>query len=101
MAVLAQTPGLSAREVADRTAMDKVQVSRAVAALLAARRLTRVAHARDGRVAHLSLSPKGQDIYNEVVPLALALEKQLLSVAERAGAQGAGHPARETVRRRP
>src|SRR3981189_1339301 len=53
MAVLGQTPGLSAREVAERTAMDKVQVSRAVQSLLAARRLTKLAHARDGRVAHL------------------------------------------------
>ena len=80
MAVLGQTPGLSAREVADRTAMDKVQVSRAVASLLAAKRLTRTAHARDGRVAHLSLSLKGREIYNQVVPLALALEQQFLSV---------------------
>ena len=80
MAVLGQTPGLSAREVADRTAMDKVQVSRAVAALLAAKRLTRTAHAQDGRVAHLSLSLKGREIYNQVVPLALALEQQFLSV---------------------
>ena len=80
MAVLGQTPGLSARDVAMRTAMDKVQVSRAVASLLAAKRLTRTAHARDGRVAHLSLSLKGREIYNQVVPLALALEQQFLSV---------------------
>jgi len=80
MAVLGQTPGLSAREVAERTAMDKVQVSRAVQSLLAAKRLTRIAHARDGRVAHLSLSAKGQAIYDEVVPLALKLEKRFLSV---------------------
>src|SRR5215470_16697842 len=39
MAVLGQTPGLSAREVAARTAMDKVQVSRAVASLMRARRV--------------------------------------------------------------
>lgn len=80
MAVLGHTPGLSARQVAARTAMDKVQVSRAVASLLAAKRLTRTAHARDGRVAHLSLSLKGREIYNQVVPLALTLERQFLSV---------------------
>jgi DNA-binding MarR family transcriptional regulator len=60
--------------------MDKVQVSRAVASLLAAKRLTREAHVSDGRVAHLSLSAKGRAIYEEVVPLALGLEKRLLSV---------------------
>src|SRR5437868_5977498 len=58
IAVLGQNPGLSARQVAERTAMDKVQVSRAVAALLAARRLSKEAHASDGRVAHLSLSAR-------------------------------------------
>lgn len=80
MAVLGQSPGLSARDVAERTAMDKVQVSRAVASLLAAKRLTRTAHAKDGRVTHLSLSLKGREIYSQVVPLALALEQQFLSV---------------------
>jgi DNA-binding MarR family transcriptional regulator len=79
MAVLGQTARLSAREVAAATAMDKVQVSRAVASLLTAKRLTRTAHAEDGRVAHLSLSVKGREIYNQVVPLALALERQFLS----------------------
>ncbi|MEO8896874.1 MAG: MarR family winged helix-turn-helix transcriptional regulator [Rhizomicrobium sp.] len=80
IAVLGQAPGLSAREVAKRTAMDKVQVSRAVQSLLAAKRLTRTAHLQDGRVAHLSLSARGQAIYDEVVPLALSLERQFLSV---------------------
>ncbi|HET7086011.1 MAG TPA: MarR family winged helix-turn-helix transcriptional regulator [Rhizomicrobium sp.] len=80
IAVLGQSPGLSARQVAERSAMDKVQVSRAVASLLAARRLRKEAHASDGRVVHLSLSAKGQAIYDEVVPLALGLEKRFLSV---------------------
>ena len=80
IAVLGQSPGLSARQVAQRTAMDKVQVSRAVASLLAARRLKKAAHVSDGRVAHLSLSARGQEIYDEVVPLALDLEKRFLSV---------------------
>ena len=80
IAVLGQSPGLSAREVAARTAMDKVQVSRAVSSLVAAKRLNRTAHARDGRVAHLSLSAKGRAIYDDVVPLALALEHRFLSV---------------------
>jgi DNA-binding MarR family transcriptional regulator len=80
IAVVGQTPGLSAREVAERTAMDKVQVSRAVTSLLSAKRLTRTAHASDGRVAHLALSAKGKAIYDEVVPLALLLEERFLSV---------------------
>jgi DNA-binding MarR family transcriptional regulator len=80
MAVLGETPGLSAREVAERTAMDKVQVSRAVQSLLAARRLTRSADKDDGRMMRLSLSERGLAIYREVVPLALRLEQEFLSV---------------------
>jgi DNA-binding MarR family transcriptional regulator len=86
MAVLGQTPGLSASEVASRTAMDKVQVSRAVANLLRAKRVARTSDDRDGRVTRLSLSKQGTAIYDEIVPLALHLEEVLLgalSSAER------------------
>jgi DNA-binding MarR family transcriptional regulator len=80
MAVLGGTPGLSAREVAEKTAMDKVQVSRAVARLRRARRIERAADGMDGRVTRLKLSPKGSLIYREIVPLALELEARFLSV---------------------
>jgi DNA-binding MarR family transcriptional regulator len=80
MAVLGQTPGLSARQVAERTAMDKVQVSRAVQSLLESKRLTRDMHSQDGRVSQLSLSPQGLAIYKELVPVALELEREFLAV---------------------
>src|ERR1700761_1758598 len=73
IAVLGQSPGMSAREVAARTAMDKVQVSRAVASLVDARRVKRDEDRVDGRVTRLSLTPKGRAIYDDVVPLALHL----------------------------
>jgi DNA-binding MarR family transcriptional regulator len=83
MAVLGQdsglAPGLSARDVATRTAMDKVQVSRAVASLVEARRVKRDEDKADGRVTRLSLTPRGQAIYDEVVPLALHLEEVFLA----------------------
>ena len=79
MAVLGQTPHLSAREVAVRTAMDKVQVSRAVASLVDARRVKRDEDEADGRITRLSLTSKGQAIYDEVVPLALHLEEVFLA----------------------
>lgn len=79
MAVLGGTPGLSAREVAERTAMDKVQVSRAVARLLKSRRIQRQTDGADGRVTRLSLSVRGRAIYEQIVPLALHLEEQFLS----------------------
>jgi DNA-binding MarR family transcriptional regulator len=79
MAVLGGGPRLSAREVAERTAMDKVQVSRAVDGLVRARRVGRAADEADGRIQRLSLTPRGRAIYDEVVPLALHLEELFLS----------------------
>ena len=78
MAVLGRWPGLSASDVARRTAMDKVAVSRAVARLLEAGRLLREAHGDDRRRSVLRLSPAGQAIHDEVVPHAIAFEHRLL-----------------------
>lgn len=78
MAVLGGTSGLSARDVAARTEMDKVQVSRAVANLMREKRVQRQADRADGRVTRLSLSVRGRAIYDEIAPLALALEEQFL-----------------------
>jgi DNA-binding MarR family transcriptional regulator len=79
LAVLGRYPGLSATELAERTAMDKVAVSRAVASLLAEGRLTRKTDGNDRRRALLRLSAKGYRIYDEVAPLALAYERELLA----------------------
>ena len=78
MAVLGQTPGLSARQVAARTAMDKVQVSRAVAGLMRAKRVSRAGDAKDRRVSRLSLTRQGMATYGRIVPSALRLEEVLL-----------------------
>lgn len=78
MAVLAQEPGLSAAEVADRTAMDKVAVSRAVTALQRAQRLERQLAAGDRRRSVLRLSSQGLAVYRDVAPVALAYEDALL-----------------------
>jgi DNA-binding MarR family transcriptional regulator len=79
MAVLAMTPGLSAAEVAQRTAMDKVAVSRAVASLLRARRIVRQTARADRRRSLLRLSATGEKVYAQVVPMALDYERDLLA----------------------
>jgi len=79
IAVLGRYPGLSANEVAERTAMDKVAVSRAVSRLLERGLLQRDTHGDDRRRSVLELSEAGYGVYDEVVPLALAFERQLLS----------------------
>lgn len=78
LAVLARYPNLSAIEVAERTAMDKVAVSRAVQGLLASRRLVRAYDKGDRRRSILRLSSAGQAVYMRVAPLALTYEKKLL-----------------------
>ena len=78
MAILGRYPDLSANEVAQRSAMDKVAVSRAVARLIEAGRLTREMHDDDRRRSVLRLSDEGMRIYEQIAPLALAFERQLL-----------------------
>ncbi len=79
IAVLGRFPELSANGVAERTAMDKVAVSRAVARLLERGLLQRETHDADRRRSVLTLSEAGYRIYDEVVPLALACEHRLLA----------------------
>ena len=78
LAVLGQTPELSAAQVSLRTAMDKVAVSRAVASLLRTRRVSRAISASDRRCFALSLTAAGHQVYAEVVPVARSYERALL-----------------------
>jgi DNA-binding MarR family transcriptional regulator len=82
IAVLGLQPGLSANQVAERTAMDKVAVSRAVAKLLERGLLQRDTHGDDRRRSVLELSEAGYRVYDEVVPLARGFERDLLSVLD-------------------
>jgi DNA-binding MarR family transcriptional regulator len=79
LAVLGRYPDLSATELAERTAMDKVAISRAVASLVAEGRLTRKVDGDDRRRARLRLSAKGYRIYDQVAPLAMQYEQRLLA----------------------
>ncbi len=78
MAVLGRFSGLSANQVAKRTAMDKVAVSRAVARLIEAGRIQREFDDDDRRRSMLRLSEAGYAVYDQIVPLALGFEQHLL-----------------------
>jgi len=80
MAVLAREPGLAAAEVAQRTAMDKVAVSRAVARLLGSGRLRRGREPGDRRRTSLELTAAGREVYARIVPWALEYERRLLTL---------------------
>ena len=81
IAVLARFDGdgLLAREVAERTEMDKVAVSRALARLVAAKRVMRRTHDGDKRRSVLLLSAKGWKIHDVVAPLARTHEREMLA----------------------
>lgn len=79
LAVLGRFPGMSAVGVAERSAMDKVAVSRAVARLLERGLLHRETHGDDRRRSVLELSDAGRKVYSEVAPLALSYERELLA----------------------
>ena len=79
IAILGRFPGLTASEVMQRGAMDKVAVSRAVAKLQEKGLLDRSPHSEDRRRLPLRLSPgKGTALFRKVVPKALDYEQQLL-----------------------
>ncbi len=81
MAVLARYDGdgLSAREVALRTEMDKVAVSRALTRLVAAKRVSRRTHDGDKRRSVLRLTSAGWKVHDAVAPLARAHERAMLA----------------------
>ena len=79
IANLGRYPGLSANQVAERSAMDKVTVSRAVAGLEHKGLLDRERDGEDKRRSRLTLSARGMEVYGEIAPLALGFERDLLT----------------------
>ena len=78
IAVLGRFPGLSAVEVAERTLMDKVAVSRAVTKLIKNGRIDREFADSDKRRSILNLSEDGKKLHDEIAQLALQFERDLL-----------------------
>jgi len=78
IAVLGRFPGLSAVEVAERTLMDKVAVSRAVTKLIKNGRIDREFADSDKRRSILNLSEDGKNLHDEIAQLALQFERDLL-----------------------
>lgn len=79
IAVLGRRPGLTAKEIAEATEMDKVAVSRAVARLTAARRISARPDPQDARRQLLSLTREGEAVHARIAPIALASEEKLLA----------------------
>lgn len=79
MAVLGQFDGVTADFVCQRTEMDRVTVSRAVARLRARHYVTRRVQRSDRRCSRLGLATAGKAVYAQVVPLARRYEATLIA----------------------
>ncbi|MCL2913290.1 MarR family transcriptional regulator [Shewanella corallii] len=78
LARLAEQDGLNSKLIGRITFMDKSKVSRAVKQLEDKGLLVRSTQ-QDKRVCQLSLTKKGLELYNQLVPIALEWESELLS----------------------
>ena len=78
LAVLQYFPGCSSGELATRSGMDNVAVSRAVNHLVRLKLITRDTCSEDRRRTVLDLSELGNQVYDEITPLALQYERELM-----------------------
>ncbi len=78
MAVLGRYAPASSQDICTRTAMDKAKVSRAVTRLVSAGLVNRKDNPLDQRQNMLALSRKGRGVYQQIVPLARAIEREVL-----------------------
>ena len=82
LAQLAEQQKLYSKDIGEITSMDKSKVSRAVKALESKDYLIKQTDKKDNRAVYLSLSVKGQSLYQKIAPKALQWEKQFISVLE-------------------
>ncbi|MGE0597271.1 MAG: MarR family winged helix-turn-helix transcriptional regulator [Hyphomonadaceae bacterium] len=83
IAVLGRSPGLTAKQAAEATEMDKVAVSRAVARLVDAGRVRTSADSSDARRQNLTLTAEGAALHAKIAPIALDTERRLLGALSR------------------
>ena len=79
MAVLGDAGGLTQRELVGETLMDKVAVNRACKVLEQRGLVTRSPNESDGRSHHLELTASGRTMFEQIMPLALGMEKRLFA----------------------
>jgi DNA-binding MarR family transcriptional regulator len=78
-------------ELGQATGMDKMTISRAVAALTSRQLIDRVRDTCDRRTLRLSSTPEGRRIHDIVAPQALLVEAQLLAALSPAQAETLRH----------
>jgi len=79
LAVLGDLGSQTQRDLVGATRMDKVAVNRACKVLEERGLVTRTPNTRDGRSHHLALTPAGQTMFDQIMPMALDMEKRLFA----------------------
>ena len=79
LAALADQGEVRTADVKERTTLDKMQVSRALARLEEAGLVARAPDPQDGRAWRVRLKPAGQALFRKIVPMVQAREEYLLS----------------------
>ncbi|WP_206485094.1 MarR family transcriptional regulator [Thalassotalea sp. G2M2-11] len=80
LAILASNSPLTAKEIGTQANLEKMPASRAIQRMDNKALLVKTANKHDKRSSLLQLSSKGIALYQELEPLVLAREQQLLSV---------------------
>lgn len=80
LAQLALRPGLSPTELASLSSLDKARTSRAIGGLVDKGLLERRPLPQNRRQAELVLTPAGQAVYDQLMPEARRINRELLSV---------------------
>lgn len=79
LAALGQHQQMSAKEIAEYSTLEKMQVSRAINNLVKRALVSREEDQHDRRHIQLRLTQEGQDLYAQLVPRVLSKEQALLS----------------------
>jgi len=80
LAILGRDIALSAKQVCSQTNLEKMPASRAISKMLARELIFKTLDDKDKRSSLLKLTHKGELLYQEIAPLAVQKEQELLSV---------------------
>ncbi len=79
IAILAEHEEMTPQDIGKAGELDKIMVSRAAAALIERGLIIQRRNPQDGRSHFLRLTEDGRSLYEDVVPAALKLERELLA----------------------
>jgi len=80
LAILGSSIEMSAKQIGLLSNLEKMQASRAISKMLSEKLLMKTTDVNDKRSALLKLTPRGLSVYQQLVPMVLAREQELLSV---------------------